>query len=99
MGLWDTHAPEYYERLRPLPYSQMNVILLCFNIVCPQSFENISNNWNHEISHFCPHTPSILIGTKSDLREDRETVERLRFNELSPILYEQGIAKASHPCR
>lgn len=42
----------------------------------------------------CPNTPLILVGTKLDLREDRETIDRLREKNMAPITYEQGMAKA-----
>ena len=34
------------------------------------------------------------MGTKLDLREDKETNERLRDKRLSPITYPQGLAMA-----
>ncbi|KAJ3059775.1 Rho GTPase protein rac1 [Rhizoclosmatium hyalinum] len=33
----------------------------------------------------------ILVGTKLDLREDRETLERLRDRRMSPITFQQGM--------
>ena len=47
-----------------------------------------------EISHHCPNTPSILVGTKLDLRDDRETIDRLREKGMAPITYEMGMGKA-----
>ena len=46
------------------------------------------------MSHHCPNTPIILVGTKLDLREDKETVEKLKEKKLSPITYPQGLAMA-----
>jgi small GTP-binding protein len=40
LGLWDTSGQEDYDRLRPLSYQQKDVILICFSIVSPASFEN-----------------------------------------------------------
>lgn len=34
------------------------------------------------------------MGTKLDLREDKETIEKLRDKKLSPISYPQGLAMA-----
>ena len=59
--------------------------MLCFSIVNPSSFENISAKWYPEVSHHCPYTPNILVGTKVDLREDQETVEKLRLKGIKPI--------------
>jgi len=94
LGLWDTAGQEDYDRLRPLSYPQTDVFLACFSIISPSSFENVSAKWYPEISHHCPNTPVILVGTKLDLREDRETIERLREKNMAPISFEQGMAKA-----
>ena len=54
----------------------------------------LTNRWYPEVSHHCPQTPIILVGTKLDLREDPETLSRLREKNITPISYEQGMAKA-----
>ena len=94
LGLWDTAGQEDYDRLRPLSYPQTDVFLTCFSIISPSSFENVSAKWYPEISHHCPSAPLILVGTKLDLRDDPETINRLREKGMSPITYEQGLAKA-----
>jgi len=94
LGLWDTAGQEDYDRLRPLSYPQTDVFLMAFSIISPSSFENVSAKWYPEVSHHCPNTPIILVGTKLDLREDRETCERLREKGMSPVTFEQGMAKA-----
>jgi len=94
LGLWDTAGQEDYDRLRPLSYPQTDVFLVAFSIISPSSFENVSAKWYPEISHHCPNTPIILVGTKLDLRDDSETINRLREKGMSPITYEQGLTKA-----
>lgn len=44
--------------------------------------------------HHCPSTPIILVGTKLDLRDDKDTIEKLKEKKLSPITYPQGLALA-----
>lgn len=39
--------------------------------------------------HHCPATPIILVGTKLDLRDDKNTIEKLRDKKLQPITYPQ----------
>ena len=60
-------------RLRPLSYPQTDVFLICFSVTSPASFENVRAKWYPEVSHHCPNTPIILVGTKLDLREDKVT--------------------------
>lgn len=92
LGLWDTAGQEDYDRLRPLSYPQTDVFLICFSLVNPASFENVRAKWFSEVSHHCPRVPIILVGTKLDLRDDPETIAKLRERNLSPITYPQGLA-------
>ncbi|CAN6637701.1 cell division control protein 42 [Trichomonascus vanleenenianus] len=94
LGLWDTAGQEDYDRLRPLSYPQTGVFLICFSLVSPASFENVKTKWYPEITHHAPNTPIILVGTKLDLREDRETLEKLRERRQQPISYQQGLQMA-----
>ncbi|KAI0223524.1 Ras-related C3 botulinum toxin substrate 1 [Lamellibrachia satsuma] len=94
LGLWDTAGQEDYDRLRPLSYPQTDVFLICFSVISPTSFGNVRAKWFPEVLHHCPDTPIILVGTKLDLREDKETVEILKEKLLSPITYPQGLAMA-----
>ncbi|KAK0398518.1 hypothetical protein QR680_002631 [Steinernema hermaphroditum] len=94
LGLWDTAGQEDYDRLRPLSYPQTDCFLLCFSLTNPASFENVRAKWYPEVSHHCPNTPIILVGTKLDLREDRDTVERLLERRLAPVTTAQGQAMA-----
>lgn len=72
-----------------LPF-QTDVFLVCFSVASPSSFENVVSKWYPEIKHHCPDAPMILVGTKIDLREDKETLNVLSEQGLSPIKREQG---------
>ncbi len=56
----------------------------------PPSFENAKNKWNPEITHHCPTTPKLLVGTKIDLRDDPDTISRLADKKMKPIPKEEG---------
>nr|XP_021326673.1 ras-related C3 botulinum toxin substrate 1-like [Danio rerio] len=103
LGLWDTAGQEDYDRLRPLSYPQtfnvnaflsQDVFLICFSLVSPASFENVRAKWYPEVRHHCQTTPIILVGTKLDLRDDKDTIEKLKEKKLTPITYPQGLAMA-----
>uniref|UniRef100_A0A2I3H330 Rho-related GTP-binding protein RhoG n=1 Tax=Nomascus leucogenys TaxID=61853 RepID=A0A2I3H330_NOMLE len=94
LGLWDTVAQEDYDRLCPLSYPQTDVFLICFSLVSPASFENVRAKWYPEVRHHCPNTPIILVGTKLELRDDKDTIEKLKEKKLTPITYLQGLAMA-----
>jgi Ras-related C3 botulinum toxin substrate 1 len=63
-------------------------------LVNPASFENVRAKWYPEVRHHCPSTPIILVGTKLDLRDDKNTIDKLRDKKLQPITYPQGLAMA-----
>jgi len=46
------------------------------------------------VLHFCPTTPIILCGLKSDLRNKRTCIELLKTQGLTPVTQSQGQAVA-----
>ncbi|PRP77586.1 hypothetical protein PROFUN_00447 [Planoprotostelium fungivorum] len=90
LGLWDTAGQEEYDRLRALCYPQTDVFLVCFSVVNPSSYDNIKLRWLPELSHLCPGTPTVLVGTKIDLRDDPTTIESLKQSQQEPITTEKG---------
>ena len=68
LGLWDTAGQEDYDRLRPLSYPQTDVFLICFSVVSPSSFENVTSKWCPEIKHHCADAPILLIGECMPIR-------------------------------
>ena len=67
LGLWDTAGQEDYDRLRPLSYPQTDVFLICFSVVSPSSFENVTSKWCPEIKHHCADAPILLVGKNISL--------------------------------
>ena len=90
LGLWDTAGQEEYDRLRPLSYANANVFLICFSVVNPVSYENVTAKWYPELMHFCPDVPHLLIGTKLDCRNDSTIIEKLRASNQQPITTAKG---------
>ncbi|XP_065914608.1 uncharacterized protein [Dysidea avara] len=86
LGLFEVDSGlKDYDRIRPLSYPQTDVFLVCFSVVSPASFENVKEMWVPEITHHCPKTPFLLVGTQIDLRDDIETVEELSRVKMKPI--------------
>src|SRR5271170_4635684 len=93
LGLWDTAGQEDYDRLRPLSYPQTDVFLVCFSIISPYSFDNVKSKWYPEILHHAPGVPLILVGTKSDLRNDQAMLAQLASKNLTVISKEMAEAR------
>jgi Ras-related C3 botulinum toxin substrate 1 len=85
LGLWDTAGQEDYDRLRPLSYPQTDVFLVCFSVISRASLTNVAEKWLPEIKHYCPNTPVMVVGTKTDLRTDRSALDRLAERNEYPI--------------
>ncbi|EON60902.1 GTP-binding protein rhoC [Coniosporium apollinis CBS 100218] len=94
LALWDTAGQEEYDRLRPLSYPETDLLFVCFAIDCPNSLENVMDKWYPEVLHFCPTTPIILCGLKSDLRHKKTCIDLLKTQGLTPVTPEQGKAVA-----
>ncbi|CCX33041.1 putative Rho GTPase Rho4 [Pyronema domesticum] len=90
LALWDTAGQEEYDRLRPLSYPETDVLFVCFAVDSPHSLENVLDKWYPEVLHFCPHTPVVLVGLKTDLRKNRNVIELLRTHGMTPVSVEQG---------
>jgi len=69
LHLWDTAGQEDYDRLRPLSYPGSDIVLLCFSLVTESSFDSVREKWYPEVDHYVKDVPTILVGTKSDLRD------------------------------
>ncbi|KAF2219100.1 protein rho1 [Elsinoe ampelina] len=94
LALWDTAGQEEYDRLRPLSYPETDLLFVCFAIDCPNSLENVMDKWYPEVLHFCPTTPVILVGLKSDLRNKRTCIELLKTQGLTPVTTAQASSVA-----
>ena len=92
LNLWDTAGQEDYDRLRPLSYPLTDIFLICYSVISPTSYDNVVEKWYPEISHHCPSAPIILVGTKTDLREDKEIVQELQMRGKQPLTATQGLA-------
>jgi len=90
LGLWDTAGQEDYDRLRPLSYPQTDVFLVCFSVISSSSFENVKTKWVPEIQHHAPNVPILLVGTKSDLRKDDNTIKQLNSRQQSMVTVENA---------
>lgn len=95
LGLWDTAGQAEYDRLRPLSYPQTEIFLCCFSVISPDSFYNVKSKWIPEILHHSPKDILILlIGTKTDLRDDLHVLDELAEKNTKPISVDQGIKLA-----
>jgi len=93
--LWDTAGQEDYETIRTTTcFPNTHVFVVCFSVVHPDSFHNVKQKWLEELKKASPDTPFILVGTKTDLREDPDTMRKLAEKNKEPITQKVGNKRA-----
>ena len=70
----DTSGGDDFDRLRPLSYPKTDMFIIAFAVDSRTSFERARSKYVHEIQQFCSEykkkVPFILVGTKTDLRDE-----------------------------
>lgn len=57
-----------------------------YSLVCPTP---CPPQWYPEVNHFCKGVPVLLVGCKTDLRQDPEVLRELRQGRQEPITSQQ----------
>ncbi|EAT45769.1 AAEL002999-PA, partial [Aedes aegypti] len=81
--LCDTAGQDALDPLRQLCYPGTDVFLLCFSVVQPESFRSLATKWAPEVSKL--RGAVVLVGTQSDLRNDRSTALKLQIQGEKPV--------------
>ena len=76
---------------RLLSYRYTDVVLICFSLIDPASYENVFKKWYPDVSYYTANTPIVLVGTKQDLYHDQDTINELKENKLAPITSTEGL--------
>lgn len=102
LNLWDTAGQEEYDRLRPLSYPQTDIFLLCFSVNELTSFKNLNDKWLPELKQHANignnpmfkqynKFPILLIGTKSDLREEIDEEICVPLEQINRFVEENNL--------
>ncbi|KAI5192711.1 Ras-like protein gene family, member A [Nematocida minor] len=79
LTLWDTSGQDEYDALRPLSYSNANLIVICYSIEKKDRLGNIEEKWLTEIQNLCKNVPYFLMGLKADVRNNAPPSELDKF--------------------
>ncbi|VDH97987.1 Hypothetical predicted protein [Mytilus galloprovincialis] len=90
----NTVGLDEYRRMRELFTVGTNVFMVCFSVTDPLSLENVKKNWLTEIRILSPKASFILVGTKTDLREDQSIMDELQSKNEKAISIQDGIKTA-----
>ncbi|KAI5180075.1 Ras-like protein gene family, member A [Nematocida sp. AWRm80] len=79
LTLWDTSGQDEYDALRPLSYSNANLIIICYSIEKRDMLSNIEEKWLNEIQNLCKNVPYFLVGLKADIRDSASADQQSNF--------------------
>nr|XP_046268978.1 rho-related GTP-binding protein RhoV-like [Scatophagus argus] len=96
--LIDTAGQEEFGHLRSLCYAHVDVFILCFSVVNPVSFDNITSKWIPQIRAGNTTSPIILVGTQSDLRHNVDILIHLDQRSTKPVPF-SGARRLAHRIR
>ncbi|KAJ5079673.1 hypothetical protein M0811_03982 [Anaeramoeba ignava] len=87
---------EEFQSLEEYTYNEqiVDIFALCFSIISPESFENVTNKWIIQVKSSFPKIPVILIGTKIDLRTDPTQISQLESQGFFPFDFNSGLQLA-----
>jgi len=92
-NIWDTGGCAIFNFVRPLAYIRADVFMLCFDLSNRESFRNVTERWLPELEKYQPGTPVVIVGTKSDLRNDEsegESNDLVSFCEAQNVTEKMG---------
>ena len=76
---------EYEQNLKTI--SEAQVVIICFSLISPKSYNDVESRWLKIVKKEASGVPYILVGTKSDLRDDfdnhRKELEKKGFEPIS----------------
>lgn len=89
LEIWDTAGQERFDSLTPLYYRNADIIVLVYDITSKESYDR-AIRWYHTTKDIQPTPGFILVGNKSDMKENRynETKQLAeRFAEQNYITF------------
>uniref|UniRef100_A0A8V1A2G0 Ras homolog family member F, filopodia associated n=1 Tax=Gallus gallus TaxID=9031 RepID=A0A8V1A2G0_CHICK len=78
LNLYDTAGQEDYDRLRPLSYQNTNVVLICYDVMNPTSYDNVADKGEAACQQI---NAEIYLECSAKCRENIENV----FKEATTI--------------
>jgi Ras-related protein Rab-1A len=99
LQIWDTAGHERFRTITSSYYRGAHALMIVFDILDKQSFEDAVNYWYGEIRNSCPpETQILLVGNKNDMADKRvvstETVQEF-LDKHKEIQYIETSAKTA----
>lgn len=95
IALWDTGGTKIYRPLLKHSYTSTSILLLCYSVDNRKSFINAEEDWKVDLNKHFPSIPVLLVGTKTDLRDDTKRICELRCQHQKFVSVQEGLEMAS----
>ena len=86
LSIWDTAGHDDLGRLRPIAFANTDCFLICFSLMDRNSLKRAVSKWIAEVKATAKACPCVLVGTKLDLREERERQARESSTNSAAIM-------------
>ena len=90
LSLWGISGQENLLHLRKILYKRTDVFIVCYSVTSVTSLENVWKKWVPEIRRCCPNAPFLIVGTKSDIRNDSDALKKLQSEGSSLVEFERA---------
>uniref|UniRef100_A0A3P9H864 Ras homolog family member V n=1 Tax=Oryzias latipes TaxID=8090 RepID=A0A3P9H864_ORYLA len=90
LKLIDSAGQDGFGHLCSLCFPHVDVFILCFSLVNPRSFANISSKWIPQIRAANRTSPVVLVGSQSDLCHNMGILIHLNHQRTRPVSFEKA---------
>jgi len=71
LDIWDTGGQERFAYIRASYFKGAAGAIICYDITNKKSFDDLPK-WLNEVDKYCEAVPMVLVGTKKDLKDQRQ---------------------------
>ena len=78
------------DRMKWTDYSKADLFIVMFSVIDPHSYHVVRNKCVSELRGYSTETPMLLVGNKTDLRNNPKTLKNLYQQKRTPIATKIG---------
>ena len=78
LSVFDSQGQEDFREIRKIIYENTDVFMLCYSTISRNSLKNLENLWLEEVNTKRSGIPFVLVGLKTELRDNCKDSEKSR---------------------
>jgi small GTP-binding protein len=76
LAIWDTAGQERFQQMRKEYYKNARAVIFVYDLTRPETYHHVEGRWKPEVDSTVQGYTSMVIGTKSDLADQRVVTTR-----------------------